>query len=346
MIETVLGPIDPGALGRTSMHDHVLADASRLQHPGAVPAPGVEPVRSSSLGYLRWNALASVDNLRLDDERVATDELALAAGAGLRTLVECSSWGLGPVHAALPRISRDSGVVIVCAYGAYLPRTVPGWIAQMGESELEEHFVEALAVAVPGTRFRAGMLGIMGTTAEFAPREREQLRAATRAAARTGASISIRLDPEARNGSDVLAVVAHEGLDLDRVVLTNADEFMDAGYWVDLASSGAVLEMCFGTEIVHDGRMDNPSDRERLAFFADFADANPDLRLVLGESVWTKTQLRVFGGYGYGYLLERVVPALQARGLTKGRLERMLVGEPRRLLDRTVRNPTETSMDA
>lgn len=334
MIETVLGPIPADRLGATSMHDHVLADASSLQHPGSSPAPDLDRVDAQSLGYLRWNALASADNLRLDDEDTAVAELVAAGRTGMRAIVDCSSWGLGPRHAAYPRVSRDSGVTIVSAYGAYIPRTVPGWIAQMTEIELEEHLVEALTVAIPGTSFRAGMLGIMGTTGEFAPREREQLRAAARAAARTGASISVRLDPDARNGLEVLDLIAREGLAVDRVVLTNADEYPDAAYWADLAAAGAVLEMCFGTEQVHDGRMDNPSDRERLAFFAAAVERHPQSPLVLGESVWTKMQLRAFGGYGYGYLLERIVPALLARGVDVRRLERMLVDEPRRLLDR------------
>lgn len=334
MIETALGPMPADRLGATSMHDHVLGDASSLQHPGASPAPDLDRIDVQSLGYLRWNALASADNLRLDDEDTAVAELLAAGRTGMRAVVDCSSWGLGPRHRSYPRIARDSGVTIVSAYGAYIPRTVPGWIARMREAELEEHLVEALTIAIPDTSFRAAMLGIMGTTGEFGAREREQLGAAARAAARTGASVSVRLEPEARNGLEILDFVAREGLAMDRVVLTNADEYPDAAYWADLVAAGAVLEMCFGTEQVHDGRMDNPSDRERLAFFAGAVERHPDARLVLGESVWTKMQLRAFGGYGYGYLLERIVPELLRRGLDAARLARMLVDEPRRLLDR------------
>jgi phosphotriesterase-related protein len=234
----------------------------------------------------------------------------------------------------LPAVSRASGITVVAAYGAYIPRTVPAWIAEMTEAELEAHFTEALDVAVPGTSFRAGMLGIMGTTDELAVREREQLRAAARAAARTGAAVSVRLDPDARRGLDVLALVAAEGLPADRVVFTNADEYMDAAYWDELAGAGAVLEMCFGTESAHVGRIDSPSDRERLAFYPGFVASHPDARLVLGESTWTKAQLRHYGGYGYDYLMRRIVPELESRGVTASRLDGMLRAEPARLLDR------------
>lgn len=334
MIETVLGRIEATGLGVTCMHDHLLSDSSRLQRAGAQPAPADLSVRIEHLGYLRGNMLASADNLRLDDPELAASELASAFVAGQRAVVECSSWGLGPDHARLPAIARASGMTVVSAYGAYVPRTLPGWIAEMGEAELEAHLTEALTVAIPGTGFRAGMLGIMGTTAELPGREREMLRAAARAASGVGAAVSVRLEPEARRGLDVLDVLAGAGLPAERVVFTNADEYMDAGYWDELAATGAVLEMCFGTEAIHAGRLDNPSDRERLAFFRDFVTAHPRSRHVLGQSVWTKAQLSAYGGYGYAHLVARIVPALRAEGVADGRLDRMLVTEPARILDR------------
>lgn len=334
MIETVLGRIEVTELGVTCMHDHLLSDSARLQRSGAEPVPADLSVRIEHLGYLRGNMLASADNLRLDDPGLASVELAPALAVGQRAVVECSSWGLGPDHARLPAVARTSGVTVVSAYGAYIPRTLPGWIAEMPEAELEAHLLEALTVAIPGTGFRAGMLGIMGTTAELSGREREMLRAAARAASGVGAAVAVRLDPEARRGLDVLDVLGRAGLPADRVVFSNADEYMDVGCWDELAAAGAVLEMCFGTEAVHVGRVDNPSDRERVAFFRDFVSSHPRSRHVLGQSVWTKTQLRAYGGYGYAHLVGRIVPALREAGVAADRLDDMLVAEPGRLLDR------------
>lgn len=336
MIETVLGPIRADELGVTCMHDHLLSDSSRLQRPGAEPRPAHEEVRLDTLGYLRWNMLAFADNLRLDDPVLLSRELEEVRRLGQSALVECSSWGLGPNHAGLPAVARDSGVTVVSAYGAYVPRTLPAWIAEMSEAELEQHLFDALTVAIPGTDFRAGLLGIMGTTDEFSAREREMVRAAARAATRTGASVSVRLEPEVHRGLEVVETMVAAGIAADRIILTNADEYMDVDYWADLAATGAVLEMCFGTEAVHVGRIDNPSDRERLAFFSEFTARHPEARHVLGQSTWTKAQLTAFGGYGYGYLLARIVPELKARGLAESRITAMLVDEPRRLLDRPV----------
>lgn len=335
MIETVLGSLPPDSLGVTCMHDHLRSDASGLRRDGATPAPDHDDVRLESLGYLRWNMLASADNLRLDDDDLAARELSSAAVYGQQAVVECSSIGLGPSHESLPAISRASGVAVISAYGFYVPYALPEWVRELDEGRLESHLFDALTVAVPGTSFRAGLLGIMGTTAQLAPRERELLRAASRAGARAGSSVSVRLDPEARRGVEVIELMAGEGLPADRIILTNADEYMDHGYWTELADAGGVLEMCFGTEAVHPGRVDNPSDGERLDFFGRFAADLPEARHVLGLSTWTKAQLAAYGGYGYSYLLARIVPELAERGIAADRLDAMLVDEPRRLLDRS-----------
>ncbi|WP_424708072.1 hypothetical protein [Microbacterium sp. SLBN-111] len=342
MIETVLGPVPAATLGPTSMHDHVLADSARLQRPGEQPPPpGPATVRPETRDYLRRNMLAFADNLRLDDPDAAVDELRAAAAAGQRALVECTSWGLGPDHARLPDIARRSGMTIVVAYGTYIRATLPPEIAALDEDGLHALFSVALEDAVPGTDYRAGLLGILGTTAGLPGAERGMLRAAAAAAAaagRAGASVSVRLDPDARDGVAVLDELGRAGLPVERVIFTNADEFLDAAYWRELSDSGATLEMCFGTEDVHLGRVHNPTDAERARFFVDAVMARPDARYVLGQSVWTKAQLARYGGHGYGRLLGAIVPELREY-LGEERVEQMLVDEPRRLLDRGAGRP-------
>jgi phosphotriesterase-related protein len=249
-------------------------------------------------------------------------------------VVDATSLGLGPDHAALPMVSRDSGVTIVASYGSYLDRGLPRWFAELDEGGREDLFFAALTDHIPGVDYRAGMLGIMGTSAELTTSERSSLLAAARAAVASGASVSIRLDPEATRGLEIIALCVSAGLDPSRIVLTNTDEYLDVVYLRDLSQVGAVLEMCFGNEDFHYGRVRNPSDLQRLDFFIDFLDGHPDSRWVLGASVWTKAQLSRFGGPGYEHLQARVVPALRAAGVPDERLDDMLVTIPAVLLDR------------
>ena len=71
VIQTVLGPIEAGELGVTSMHEHLLADARILHAAAREPLPETDRVTIENLGFLRWNLLALEDNLVLDDAALA-----------------------------------------------------------------------------------------------------------------------------------------------------------------------------------------------------------------------------------------------------------------------------------
>src|SRR5882757_8629283 len=145
------------------MHDHLLTDA-RMLH---APTPGIDPgerVTIESLGLLRWNLLALEDNLVLDDPVLAADELRRAGELGQGTLVDLTSWGLGPRPAELPAIARAAGVNVVAGCGVYLDRPHPEWIAAQSTDELTTTFLGALEDELrPGCGFRAGIIGILGT---------------------------------------------------------------------------------------------------------------------------------------------------------------------------------------
>ncbi|OMQ16661.1 hypothetical protein A7K94_0201060 [Modestobacter sp. VKM Ac-2676] len=351
MIETVLGPVEPAALGVVSMHEHLLTDASPLQRSGVEPLDPAQPVTGELAGALRWSQLALADNLRLDDPELLADELASAARTGLGAVVDLSSHGFGPDHARLPALARAAGVHVIAGYGAYLPRLLPGWYLELDVDRRTTLFERAVTEAIPGADFRAGVLGLMGTTGAFGTAEGEQerisLTAAARAAATTGASMSVRLAADARNGLEVLAHARASGVAADRVVFSTVDEFLDLPYLRDLGQAGAVLELCFGNESSHVGRIRNSSDPQRLDALLELLATDPHIRWVLGHSTWTKGQLRRFGGPGFEHLPARVLPGLRTLGVPEGVLTRMTVSEPVRLLDRTASpsTPRRTAME-
>lgn len=327
MIQTVLGPVDPALVRRVDFHEHLLADSSGLQRPGVESTPLDERVTLENLGYLRWNCLGLADNLRLDSIEDAVEELS---DVSFDLVVEASSLGLGPRHADYPSLASSLNIVV--AYGTYIGRVLP---AEVLDLDLEKHFREALTVAVPGTSYKAGLLGIMGTTGDVPEVERARLRAAARAASAVSACVTIRLDPDFRAGLPVLEEMVKAGQPADRVVFTNADEYPDRAYWAELSDAGAVLEFCFGTDFQHVGRVRNLSDMERLDHLEAFLTDRPQARVVLGGSLWTKAQLKKYGGQGYDHVFRRIVPELARRGVPSEALERMTHDEPLRQLTRS-----------
>lgn len=339
MIETVLGPVPAHDLGVVSSNEHVFTDARGLRRPTREGGTLDGPIRPEVLGDLRWSAMSLADNLTLDDEDSAVQELSSAHAAGLGAVVEATSWGFGPRHDMLPAVSRASGVRIVAAYGTYIDRTLPGAWRDRSERNLEHAFTTALTSAIPGTGYRAGLLGLMGTSADIAPAERRALRAAARAAAAAGAAVSVRLDGGARRGPEVAALLVDEGLPASRILFCNMDKVLDDGYLREVSDTGAVVEFAFGSEYhFADGARD-ATDAERLAFLMRFLQDRPEAAVTLSCSVWTKGQLARHGGMGYGHVVRRIVPALRRGGVGEPRLHDLLVRTPATLLDRSEPRP-------
>ncbi|MBZ5739355.1 hypothetical protein [Nocardioides mangrovi] len=334
MIETVLGPIPAARLGRVSTNEHVLADSTVLLRPTREGGRLEGPVRPEILGDLRWSWLSLADNLTLDSTDDAADELRLAVDAGLGTVVEATSHGMGPRHADLPAVSRRSGMTIVAAYGSYIDKTLPAWWRKRSEAALEDEFRAALETAIPGTDFRAGLLGLLGTSAEITPAELRTLHAAGRAAAATGSSVSIRLDAAARRGPEVADILTATGLAPERILFCNIDKVRELAYVTEIVDRGAVVEFAFGSENHFGDDARDANDDDRIRFLLDLLAARPDCPITLSCSVWTKGQLTRHGGMGYAHVLRRVVPALARAGVAAERLDDMLVGRPARLLDR------------
>lgn len=340
MIQTVLGPIAAGDLGVTSMHEHLLADARVLHAPAREPLPESDRVTIENLGFLRWNLLALEDNLVLDDAALAGEELAPAAALGQRAVVDLTVWGLGARPHDLPAIARATGMHVIAGCGAYLDRPHPPAVAGASEAELAARFAAALDDEIePGSGVRAGLLGLIGTSEPVTASERRVLRAAGTAAGRAGAAVTVRLDPSARRGEWVLEQLAAAGCPPEQVIFGNVDEFADREYLGALARAGATLEWCFGNEAYYRDGYKDPTDAERLDAICAVLDDGFADRCVLGCSVWTKTQLRAYGGMGYDHVLRRIVPALRSRGVPDGVLDAMLVHNPRRLLDRQEVHP-------
>jgi phosphotriesterase-related protein len=140
---------------------------------------------------------------------------------------------------------------------------------------------------------------------------------------------------------DAVAIVEamlQEGMPADRIILSHLDEVLDSGYHDACAQTGAVLEFdTFGSEYLYStaSRARNPTDVERLQALEHLISAGYGDRLVLGCDIWTQGNLRRNGGCGYDHLFRRVMPALQwACGAEAAMVEQIMVGTPRRLLDR------------
>ena len=195
-IQSVLGPIDPGELGQTLLHEHLVADWDF--------ARGMAPQMTSTA---------------VVPELVAC--LKAAHAAGLRSLVDVSpeSWALSPLLIAI--VARESPVHVVAATGCWKPLALPlpGWAyPPSGPEEIADHFVEAFENGLGGTGVKPGIISVATDAGPTNPVERNILEGAALAQRATGLAITTHTSSPACAEAHV-DILGEAGADMDRVAI-------------------------------------------------------------------------------------------------------------------------------
>lgn len=353
---TVEGPIDPDELGVTMTHEHVFIDMRNwLSVPESAPEREVaeQPVSLENLWYLHRYPMASEDNLFLGSKSEAVDEVEQYAMAGGDSIVDVTPKG-NPAQdpEQVREVGRVTGVQFVQGTAYYVRTGHPDRVDTTSESELEAEFVSDVTEGIDDTDVRAGIVGEIGLSVdqdgEIYDEELKVLRAGARAAARTGASLTIhppgrieraRKDdtyPTSRWSLEVLDAVEEEGLPADRVVMDHMDRtlFEDLSYQKELAERGPYLEYdLFGSTFSYDHWNDGyPSDKWRIDAVMELIEAGYGSQLLFSHDVCQKIQRTTYGGNGYAHILRNVVPMLEYHGVSREQIDEILIENPRRML--------------
>jgi phosphotriesterase-related protein len=341
-IETVLGPVDAAQFGWISMHEHVYGDFRAWYTPGTDDALEHRDVRMENLGFLHWNTVGVEDNLILDDEDTAVAELGRLQPTPMNAVVDLTNVNIGRRPAALPEVSRRSGIHLAVGCGFYIHESHPEWLEDMPEDEVYATVRNELVDGIDATGIRPAIVGEIGTSERITDRERKALTACGRAATEVGVCVNVHLDPRGRNALEVVDLLVATGLPAEDVVLSHMQNVLDDwGYHLAVADTGAVLEYdTFGEEGYYsDLGFASPRDLDRMRLVEQLVEAGHADQLVLGNDVWLKTRLGRYGGCGYAHLATTILERLRARGIPDPMLEQMLHSTPVRVLDRSKRKP-------
>ncbi|OKH75148.1 hypothetical protein EB73_04515 [Mycobacterium sp. SWH-M3] len=335
-IHTVLGPIKPSELGETSMHEHLLIDGRVWYEPAREPVPEPPEVSLESLGFVHWNLVSLEDNLLIDDVDLAVRELDHLATVPNAGLVDLTNIGLGRRIEDLVTISKRAGVHVMSGCGFYIHDSHPDYVEQWSVDQLAELLIAELREGVDGTGIKAALIGEIGTSSPVTEREKKVIAAAGTAAVETGAAVSIHLGPRGAEALNVLKILLAQGMSTDRVIMGHLDEHLDKGYHADVAQSGVAMAFdTFGSDFYYSGLFKDPTDLERIEHLLPLLYEGHAGQLVLACDVWTKANLKNYGGYGYDHLHRRILPLLRdEHGVSDDTITQMMVENPRRLLDR------------
>ncbi len=362
-VQTVRGPVDPGALGTALMHEHLFLDLRKthLPHVLSVDLPGrSEPILTSddfpATELALWEAKVDVGNIRaakdaepiadnyiLADEGVAAAEVMEFRNSGGGTIVDVTSIGLKRDPEALLRVSEATGLHIVMGTGYYQRVYHPVDMDQRSVEDLTEVIVTDVTEGVGGTGIRSGVIGEIGVNGgPIRPNEEKSIRAAGLASLVTGAPISLHRGGVGSERHQTLDILEELGVDLERVILGHSDEIADdMGLMLELLERGPYiqLDLIGRDEVVRSIDVLGPEEGLGPSVTARDAEAVPRLietgyedKVLLSHDVCWKTHLKRYGGFGYSFILDRFIPHLLNMGVEESSIETITVANPARIL--------------
>jgi phosphotriesterase-related protein len=217
LLHTTLGPKRADELGMILPHEHIFVDLRTPDQPGYAEAEAADVVR------------------------LMAPEVEAAKARGVTAIVECSTGGVGRRADMDLAVSLATGMPIVVPTGNYREPWIPAWVATATEAELEAFMVSEMSEGMDGTDVLAAWIKISAGDDGITVLEERILRAAARAAQRTGAIIGSHTI-RGRVVMEQLDIIEAEGYRADRFISIHTQAEPDFGLNLAVAARGAWIE--------------------------------------------------------------------------------------------------------
>jgi phosphotriesterase-related protein len=217
VLHTTLGPRTRADLGLILPHEHIFVDLRTPDQPGYAQADPAEVVA------------------------VMAPRIAEVQARGITALVECSTTGVGRRADIDLAVSRATGLPVVVPTGSYREPWITPFVRSADDAALEGWMHRELTDRLDEADFRAGWIKLSAGDDGITVLEERILRAAARAARRTGAVIGSHT-MRGRVALRQLEILAEEGLPAARFIWIHTQNEPDTGYHDEAARRGAWIE--------------------------------------------------------------------------------------------------------
>ena len=75
-----------------------------------------------------------------------------------------------------------------------------------------------------------------------------------------------------------------------------------------------------------------PNDYQKINFIKNLVDNGYSNKILLGHDIYSKHRLKKFGGHGYSYLLEMILPRMISYGISDKDINKMIIDNPKNIL--------------
>lgn len=293
---TTMGPLQRRDLGMILPHEHIFVDFRTPDQPGYAEAEEAEVVEAM---------------LPMFEEIKAR---------GITAFVECTPTGVGRRADLDLAVSLAAGVPVVVPTGSYREPWVTPFVRNADDTELEDWMVRELTERCDEANFRAGWIKLSAGDDAISPLEERILRAAARAATRTGAAIGSHTT-RGKIAMKQLDIIENEGYTASRFIWIHTQKETDLGFHDAAVARGAWIE--------YDHVLRDP-DEEVKSLILRALDVGHESNLLISHDVGWFDPAKPKGGNqrSYTHLSDVMMPLLRNAGVNDESLKRLTQDNP------------------
>ena len=300
-VGTVDGKIDPGELGLTLIHEHILVDF----------------IGADSTGYHRWERDSVIQRVLPFLENIKSK--------GVRTIIECTPSYLGKDPVLLKKLSELTGIQFVTNtgyYGAVGGKYLPSHAYKESARELADRWIDEFHHGIEDTGLFPGFIKIsVNEGSELSPMDRKLVQAAAMTHRETGLLIVSHTGPWATAKAEI-DVLLEEKVDLSHFVWVHAQAEKDFNQYIKAAEYGVWISL--------DGIVWDVAGHLDRVLFAKENELLDNI-LLSHDAGWYSPGEPNGGDFkGFNALFDELIPAMIREGFTQEELDLILVENPKK----------------
>lgn len=263
-----------------------------------------------------------LDDTNLNCIDATIEEFKELYAKGVRNIVDVTNLDMRRNPLYVQKVAKLSGINIIQSTGFYTEKFLPKIVSEWTTEELADFMVNEIQVGIEKTAIQAKMIGEIGTSKDgWAPNEKKVFQAAVRAQKVTGVPISTHTTL-GTYGHEQVQFFKDNKVELSSVVIGHVDLSGDLEYILTMLDQGVYVE--FDTI----GKENYQPDALRVSLLKEIEKRGFADQVFLSMDITRKSNLKYQGGIGYSYLLDTFVPMMEAAGIKKTSIEKMLIHNP------------------
>jgi phosphotriesterase-related protein len=303
IFRTVLGDVPISELGMILPHEHLFTD---LRGP-------------ETFGYAQDNPSLVIETMK--------PYLSAAEDAGVTTLIECSTVGVGRNIEILRRLAEQTRIHIIAPTGIYKETFTPKAYLNCTVDDLVQLWTQEITQSIDETASKAGFIKIAISDDGPTMLEERNIRAAARASLATGAAIASHTIG-GRAVLEEIALLVDEGLPLEKFIWVHAESEGDLSLHRQVANLGVFVEYDF----IGQPNQDPLTQVNNIFSLLEYSYG--DRLLLSHDAGWFqpgRPHGQPEGGIrGYTYITDEFIPLLLANGLDRETVKLLTETNPKR----------------